>query len=382
MNVATYVAPLPTAHGHAAHDAADSRGRECRAGERCVTTNAPSKIRTCDLLIRSQTLYPTELWAREGGIPTRRIGGSQPSTSSHATNGADHRRPRRSGARRTTRRSSRRSRRRPRRRARPSAASCVATSFSQPASSIFASPCTLEIGLCDAAAFLEVGAAEPDAVGARIDRVGLADHERVGGVGLHIAAGRSRPSRFAALLQIAVSCLHSELQLSSHSRECGRAARPIAASGQPSRCRHSHRASSAGSVRGRQLQRGCHDLTHARSRGARAPKLRRWRADDRPDATQLSRRTRLIRRRPAATATRRRTPAHLLCASAGARLSRATRPRANARRRAARSHDAARRCGRGGRASLRVPRSCCRRCSTHESTTNTSSMSCGCVGSS
>ena len=25
---------------------------------------APSKTRTCDLLVRSQTLYPTELWAR------------------------------------------------------------------------------------------------------------------------------------------------------------------------------------------------------------------------------------------------------------------------------------------------------------------------------
>jgi hypothetical protein len=27
---------------------------------------APSKTRTCDLLVRSQTLYPTELWARRG----------------------------------------------------------------------------------------------------------------------------------------------------------------------------------------------------------------------------------------------------------------------------------------------------------------------------
>ena len=25
---------------------------------------APSRTRTCDLLVRSQTLYPTELWAR------------------------------------------------------------------------------------------------------------------------------------------------------------------------------------------------------------------------------------------------------------------------------------------------------------------------------
>jgi hypothetical protein len=27
---------------------------------------APSTTRTCDLLVRSQTLYPTELWARVG----------------------------------------------------------------------------------------------------------------------------------------------------------------------------------------------------------------------------------------------------------------------------------------------------------------------------
>ena len=27
---------------------------------------APSTTRTCDLLVRSQTLYPTELWARRG----------------------------------------------------------------------------------------------------------------------------------------------------------------------------------------------------------------------------------------------------------------------------------------------------------------------------
>jgi Phage integrase family len=30
---------------------------------------APSKTRTCDLLVRSQTLYPTELWARQVGNP-------------------------------------------------------------------------------------------------------------------------------------------------------------------------------------------------------------------------------------------------------------------------------------------------------------------------
>jgi hypothetical protein len=31
-----------------------------------VVTGAPCRTRTCDLLVRSQTLYPTELRAREG----------------------------------------------------------------------------------------------------------------------------------------------------------------------------------------------------------------------------------------------------------------------------------------------------------------------------
>jgi hypothetical protein len=30
-----------------------------------VRESAPSTTRTCDLLVRSQTLYPTELWARK-----------------------------------------------------------------------------------------------------------------------------------------------------------------------------------------------------------------------------------------------------------------------------------------------------------------------------
>ena len=30
-------------------------------------TSGPSRTRTCDLLVRSQTLYPTELWAPEEG---------------------------------------------------------------------------------------------------------------------------------------------------------------------------------------------------------------------------------------------------------------------------------------------------------------------------
>ena len=29
------------------------------------SNGAPSMIRTCDLLVRSQTLYPAELWARQ-----------------------------------------------------------------------------------------------------------------------------------------------------------------------------------------------------------------------------------------------------------------------------------------------------------------------------
>jgi hypothetical protein len=32
---------------------------------------APSMIRTCDLLVRSQTLYPAELWARQKYDPIR-----------------------------------------------------------------------------------------------------------------------------------------------------------------------------------------------------------------------------------------------------------------------------------------------------------------------
>ena len=34
------------------------------AGDPAVENGAPSTTRTCDLLVRSQTLYPTELWAR------------------------------------------------------------------------------------------------------------------------------------------------------------------------------------------------------------------------------------------------------------------------------------------------------------------------------
>ena len=30
-------------------------------------SGGPSRTRTCDLLVRSQTLYPTELWAPEAG---------------------------------------------------------------------------------------------------------------------------------------------------------------------------------------------------------------------------------------------------------------------------------------------------------------------------
>ena len=47
---------------------ADSEAGELQRGRAngARLLNAPSKIRTCDLLIRSQTLYPTELWAREG----------------------------------------------------------------------------------------------------------------------------------------------------------------------------------------------------------------------------------------------------------------------------------------------------------------------------
>ena len=36
----------------------------------CFCSGDPSRIRTCDLLIRSQTLYPAELWSHVSGGPT------------------------------------------------------------------------------------------------------------------------------------------------------------------------------------------------------------------------------------------------------------------------------------------------------------------------
>src|SRR5262245_4358428 len=45
------------------------------AGE---SNGAPSTTRTCDLLVRSQTLYPAELWARQKNDPsTMGPGGSK-----------------------------------------------------------------------------------------------------------------------------------------------------------------------------------------------------------------------------------------------------------------------------------------------------------------
>ena len=38
------------------------------------SNGAPSTTRTCDLLVRSQTLYPTELWARDWSDPAARCG--------------------------------------------------------------------------------------------------------------------------------------------------------------------------------------------------------------------------------------------------------------------------------------------------------------------
>jgi hypothetical protein len=35
---------------------------------------APSTTRTCDLLVRSQTLYPAELWARQKDDPSTSLG--------------------------------------------------------------------------------------------------------------------------------------------------------------------------------------------------------------------------------------------------------------------------------------------------------------------
>ena len=46
-----------------------------------VKNGAPSKTRTCDLLVRSQTLYPTELWARTKPTLESNIGAHEPSRS-------------------------------------------------------------------------------------------------------------------------------------------------------------------------------------------------------------------------------------------------------------------------------------------------------------
>ena len=43
---------------------ARERVREFEGRSPSTNISAPSKTRTCDLLVRSQTLYPTELWAR------------------------------------------------------------------------------------------------------------------------------------------------------------------------------------------------------------------------------------------------------------------------------------------------------------------------------
>src|SRR5262245_42620862 len=48
-------------------------------------SSAPRLIRTADLLIRSQTLYPTELWARRAKSRTYVIGPSCATTDSKAT---------------------------------------------------------------------------------------------------------------------------------------------------------------------------------------------------------------------------------------------------------------------------------------------------------
>ena len=42
----------------------------CRRQAEGESNGAPSMIRTCDLLVRSQTLYPAELWARQPLILT------------------------------------------------------------------------------------------------------------------------------------------------------------------------------------------------------------------------------------------------------------------------------------------------------------------------
>jgi hypothetical protein len=41
-----------------------NQGRREGCDKKVRENGAPSTTRTCDLLVRSQTLYPTELWAR------------------------------------------------------------------------------------------------------------------------------------------------------------------------------------------------------------------------------------------------------------------------------------------------------------------------------
>src|SRR5687768_15089978 len=43
-----------------------------RRRDEVESNGAPSMIRTCDLLVRSQTLYPAELWARQKYDPITR----------------------------------------------------------------------------------------------------------------------------------------------------------------------------------------------------------------------------------------------------------------------------------------------------------------------
>ena len=49
----------------AAHSQGPAREERQAVGELRVGSGAPCRTRTCDLLVRSQTLYPTELRARE-----------------------------------------------------------------------------------------------------------------------------------------------------------------------------------------------------------------------------------------------------------------------------------------------------------------------------
>src|SRR6478736_8128086 len=63
--------PIGSRRRASAASVATSEKSVSTGGNAFEPNGAPSMIRTCDLLVRSQTLYPAELWARQPLILTR-----------------------------------------------------------------------------------------------------------------------------------------------------------------------------------------------------------------------------------------------------------------------------------------------------------------------